>query len=85
MNKDQIIARLTQTIDTINQAQNDVAAGKVKDLSFMDKDVAVICNDIMKLSPDEAAQVQPIMADMITRLEQLAGSLQAYKDQFNQG
>lgn len=84
MNKDQIIARLNQTIDTIIQAQNDVAAGKVKDLSFMDKDVAVICNDIMKLNPDEAAQIQPIMADMITRLEQLASDLQAYKDNLNQ-
>ncbi|NCO02803.1 MAG: hypothetical protein GW903_01265 [Alphaproteobacteria bacterium] len=84
MNKDQIIARLMQTIDTINQAQNDVAAGIIKDLSFMDKDVAIICSDIMKLNPDEAAQVQPIMADMITKLEQLASSLQTYKDKLNQ-
>lgn len=81
MTKDQIIQRLTQMTETIDEAQNDVAAGIVKDLTHMDREMAQICDDIVKLSPEDAAQVQPIMADMISRLETLAGSLQSFKEQ----
>ena len=85
MNKDQIVKRLENIVTTINQAQDNVAAGIVQDLSFMDKEVAQVCEDIVKLPPEDAAQVQPIMADMISRLEGLAQSLQSFKEQFEQG
>ncbi len=85
MNKDQITAKLEEIIQTVNAAQADVSAGIVKNLSHMDKDVAKICEEIVKLPQEEAAQVQPIMADMITRLEALAQSLQNFKSQFDQG
>ena len=82
MNKDQITKRLQEITVTINEAQNDVSAGIVHDLSFMDKDVADICGEILKLKPEDAAAVQPVMADMISRLEGLAQSLQRFKEQY---
>lgn len=84
MTKEQITQRLEDIIVTINEAQDDVSAGIVHDLSFMDKDVADICGKILKLKPEDAAAVQPIMADMISRLEGLAQSLQRFKEQFKQ-
>jgi hypothetical protein len=85
MTKDQISQRLEDIVATINKAHDDVSAGIIQDLSFMDKDVASVCNDIVKLKPEEAAEIQPIMADMISRLEGLAQSLQSFKSQFDQG
>lgn len=84
MTKDQVIKRLEEITETINKAQADVSAGIVQDLSFMDEEVASICGDILKLKPEDAAAVQPIMADMISRLEGLAQSLQSFKEQFAQ-
>ncbi|MAZ76522.1 MAG: hypothetical protein CMH31_04385 [Micavibrio sp.] len=84
MTKDQIVKRLEEIIETINKAQDDVTSGLIQDLSFMDKDVAQVCGDIIKLEPKDAAAVQPIMADMISRLEGLAQSLQSFKETFNQ-
>lgn len=84
MTKDQITKRLQEITATINEAQDDVSAGIVHDLSFMDKDVADICGEILKLNPADAAAVQPVMADMISRLEGLAQSLQRFKEQYKQ-
>lgn len=81
MTKDQIIQRLTQMTEAIDEAQNNVAAGIIKDLTHMDNEMAQVCDDIVKLPPEEAAQVQPVMADMISRLEALAQSLQSFKSQ----
>ncbi|NQZ14957.1 MAG: hypothetical protein HRT94_09070 [Alphaproteobacteria bacterium] len=81
MTKEQIIQQLQDVSETIDQAQNDIAAGLVRDLSHLDNHVAQICNDIVNLSPEDAAQVQPIMADMISKLEALASSLQTFKSQ----
>jgi len=79
MTKDQIIEKLSTLITLIDQAQIDIDAGRVRDLSAMDHDVAKVCDDIVALPPEQAQEVQPVMADMITRLEKLAGSLQSFK------
>lgn len=85
MTKDQILKRLEEIVVTINTAHDDISSGVVKDLSSMDQEVTKICADIVKLEPTDATQVQPIMADMISRLEGLAQSLQSFKSQFDQG
>lgn len=85
MTKEQILKKLEEIVVTINSAHDEIAAGVVKDLSSMDQEVSKICAEIVKLSPEDAAQVQPVMADMISRLEGLAQSLQDFKSQFKQG
>ena len=83
MTKKEILQRLQEIVDTINNAQSDINKGTVKDLTSMDQEVATICDHILKLSPEDASDIQPAMADMITKLEKLATSLQDFQNQFD--
>jgi len=80
MTKEQILKKMEEMVAAIDEAQHSVIAGIVKDLTSMDMEVARLCDAIIKLSPEEAAQVQPAMADMISRLETLEQSLQNFKN-----
>ena len=57
-----------------------VRGGDMVDLSGLDRDVATICNKAVALPPDQAREVQPLMAELIGSLEQLSAALVAYKE-----
>lgn len=76
---EQITNELRQLIDFIDDAHQRLDDGEVMDLSDLDDEVARLCDETLALKPEEAAQVQNTMAEMITKLEKLGVALQEYQ------
>lgn len=71
--------RFDELIAFIDQANNAVLDGKMPDLGNVDKKVALLCRDIESANPEIAKQTQPMMAQMIVKLDALAQSLNEYQ------
>jgi hypothetical protein len=80
MKTDEIRAKMEKLTDFIREAEVIVRGGKMVDLSGLDRDVATICNKAVSLPPDQAREIQPLMAELIGSLEQLSGALVTYKE-----
>lgn len=80
MTPDDIRAKMEKLSSFILDAEDKVRAGKMADLSGMDREVAVICNKAVSLPPDQARDIQPLMAEMIGNLERLSTALKDYKE-----
>ncbi len=78
--KDSIETRLKAQIDIIEQALIDINHGDVGDLEGLDDEVESICDDIKKLPHDIAQSTEPLMLEMIGKLEKLAVVLQEHQD-----
>lgn len=79
-NKNDIInelKRLSAFIETSHAKLNDNQ--KIEDLSLLDGDVEKLCNAITALPTLDAQSVQPLMAEMITKLEAFGIALQEFK------
>lgn len=76
---EQISNRLQELVSFIENAQEQLSGGQVVNLSHLDDEVAEICEHTLQLKPEEAAQIQPVMADMITKLEELGIALQQFQ------
>jgi len=75
-----IIERLQELTSFIEEAHQKLKDGEVVGLSHLDDEVAVLCDKTLKLQPKEAVKVQPIMADMINKLEKLGIALKDYQE-----
>ena len=75
-----IKTRMIELTDFIQQADDTINGGQMVDLQGLDDEVASLCDRALALPPQEATQIQPLMADMITRLEALGASLQRFQD-----
>ncbi len=66
----------------IEQAMEDVAAGKppAAGLQKLDHDVALLCGEVRKAGPETAKAMQQPMGRMISRLDELADSITAFKE-----
>lgn len=78
-NKDQLIAELNRLSAFIEEAQIKLGDGEIINLSHLDGEVETVCQQIVKLPSKQAQDVQPIMADMISKLETLGISLQEFQ------
>lgn len=78
-NKDQIISELSRLSGFINEAQEKLAEGAILNLSHLDDEVETICQEIVRLPSADAQAVQPMMADMIGKLEMLGIALQEFQ------
>ena len=78
-NAEQIKSRLEELTSFIEEAQSELADGKVVNLSHLDNEVEELCQQTLSLAPQEAQQVQPVMATMISRLEELSVALQDFQ------
>lgn len=76
---DAIITELDKMGGFIDKAHAALQKGKVVGLSHLDNEVAELCAQAIKLPPEQAKTVQPIMADVISKLETLALSLQSFQ------
>ena len=76
----EIINKLEALTLFIEEAQLKLQQGEVISLSHLDGEVAQLCNGALGLPPQEAVQVQPIMGDMISKLETLSLSLQDFQN-----
>lgn len=82
---EQLGRRLSELIAFVEQASQDVQAGKIPNLHNIESEVAVLCKRVETSTPDIARQVQPLMGEMIGKLDQLAQELTEYKQQATAG
>lgn len=73
--------RFQSIIAVIDEAESKVHEGMIVDLSGLDKDAAGLCAAIEDASPSDAKALQPYIAEMITKLEGLEKTLNAFRDQ----
>ncbi len=78
-NKQEIINELKRLTALIEQTHTKLGDGTVEGLSHLESDVEVLCRHIIALPTLEAQSVQPMMADMITKLETLGIALQEFQ------
>lgn len=64
----------------IQDAEASVANGTMVDLTGLDRDIALICNKTVALPPEEARNLQPLMAELIGSLESLSRTLKDFRD-----
>ncbi len=75
-------AQLIEMSNKIDTAQEELRQGKVANLSNMDAQIAALCDEIIQLPPAEAAEIQPIMGQMIGKLEAYGLALKDFKNSF---
>ncbi len=78
-------SRLQGITDMIEQAQRDLNAGKLADLGDMDKNVTALCREIEISPPEIATEMKPLIAQMISGLDELAIALSTYQTQLQEG
>lgn len=83
--KDNIITRMRDICDFIDDAAARVDAGEMVNLAGLDDDVASLCERTVNLPADDAAQIQPFMADMIGKLDRLGNALKDYQSRVRSG
>lgn len=83
--KDDILNRLRTICDFIADATAKVDGGEMVNLAGLDDDVASLCERTIALPPEDAAQAQPFMAEMITALDRLGQALRDYQDRARSG
>ena len=63
----------------VEEALEKVKNDEMPDLSNLDERVSSLCGDIETADEDTKARIQPMMATMIGRLDELAQALTAYQ------
>lgn len=79
-NVDHIIKRLNELNLFIDKAQEKLHKGEIINLSHLDQEVGALCEQTLRLKPVDAVKAQPIMAEMISKLENLSISLKEFQD-----
>ncbi len=75
-----IKTRMQELTSFVIQANNTINAGQMVDLQGLDDEVASLCDRTLALPPEQAAQIQPLMAEMISNLEELGRTLEMYQE-----
>ncbi len=78
-NSDSITNKLKEMSLFIDQAEAALKKGEVINLSHLDKEVEKLCEQALNLPPEDAKAIQPIMGEVISKLENLALSLQNFQ------
>ncbi len=80
MNATELRSKMEKTNDYILDSEAKVLAGTMVDLTGLDKEVGVICQKALAMPPNDARDIQPLMAEMIGNLERLSLALKNYKE-----
>lgn len=62
----------------VRDADRRVAAGEVLTLDTLDRDVARFCDLLDRADPDISQNIAPLMAEMVSALEDLAQTLRSH-------
>ncbi len=76
---DELKRRFEDLIAYINKANEDVLDGRIGELADLDKDVTALCRDVESSEPALARDMQPLMAEMISKLDELAQNLTEFQ------
>ncbi len=80
MTKDALHAKMETLKNFIQNADAQIQSGKMVKLGTLDRDVADLCDKVVRLPAAEALEMQPAMADLIGELERLSFSLKDFRD-----
>jgi hypothetical protein len=80
MTPDMLRQKMEDLRDYIRDAEEKVSAGTMVNLQGLEKTVSEICRYATSLPPDQARDVQPLMAELIGELERLSIALKDYKN-----
>ncbi len=80
MTPDALRDKMQKLATYISDAETIVRSGKMVDMSSLDRDVSVICQQALSLPADKTSELQPVMAELIGNLERLSVALKDYKD-----
>lgn len=72
-------SRFDGLITLIEKAHQNIESDILMKLSTLDQDVNALCEDVEKSEPKVARDVQPLMAELITKLDGFAQGLIAYQ------
>lgn len=72
-------ARFEALIVFLDETNAKTIEGKSIDLKDLDKTVSALCFDTENAPPEVAKNVQPLMASMITKLDELAENIKTLK------
>ncbi|MEM6781597.1 MAG: hypothetical protein AAF569_07015 [Pseudomonadota bacterium] len=78
-NPQDIKTRMQELTSFVVQANDTINAGQMVDLQGLDDEVASLCDRTLALPPQQAADIQPLMAEMISKLEELGRSLETFQ------
>jgi|GEM_PF-1661525 len=76
-----IEAELAKQTDLIGAAIESVRGGTVADINEVERNVAVLCNEISGMPQEDAQRLEPAMAQMISKLEELAVALHDFQSE----
>ncbi|HPF77827.1 MAG TPA: hypothetical protein PLF01_00925 [Alphaproteobacteria bacterium] len=82
---DLIVQRLQELTSFIEDAQTKLQSGEVLSLSHLDDEVGQLCDQALNLPPQDAVKVQPVMANMISKLETLSIALKDFQSGLKAG
>lgn len=85
MTVEAIEKELRKQIGVIAEATSHVRTGIIMNINDVEKKVALICTTISTLSPEEAERLEPSMAEMIGKLEELAAALSDFQEKNDRG
>lgn len=77
---DDIKQKLDAMTAFIEEALEKLQKGEVLNLAHLDQEVSVLCEETLSLPPQEAQKIQPVMAHMISRLEELGVALKDFQN-----
>lgn len=73
--------RFQTLIEFVEVSAQQVEGGNMPDLTSLDNDVSVLCQDVESADSETAKAVQPMMSNMIAKLDQLAQVLTRFQTQ----
>jgi hypothetical protein len=73
---------LAEVTGAVRAAQAAIDKGELVDLTGLDRIIAGICAGIRAMPSAQGRQLAPLVADLIARLEELATSMAAQRDQY---
>ena len=77
---DTLETELHRYINLIDEAVESVRGGTLPVVTALEESIGTVCAHINNLSADDAKKLEPIMAQLIGRLESLADALKTLED-----
>jgi len=77
--KAELQERIETMIDFVVEAEQKAQNDEIADLKTLDGDITDLCNDVTSAEPETAKELQPVMATLISRLDDLATGLKECK------
>ncbi len=80
---DDLKHRFKELIEYINEANSRVLDGQIHTLKDLEQKVNALCDDALSAEANIAKEMQPLMAETVSKLEALASNLIEFKKQHN--